>query len=64
MNQNRKFEKAARSRSQFAICVAIVLHVAVFAAIAFQSEVKGLLPDFVKELFSKPVENAPTAAIP
>jgi hypothetical protein len=64
MNQNRKFERAARSRQQLAIIVAIALHLAVFAAIIFQSEAKAWMPDFLKELMDKPAEPAPTAAIP
>ncbi|MEZ4960753.1 MAG: hypothetical protein R2830_13105 [Saprospiraceae bacterium] len=65
MIQNKKFEKAARSRKMLALSLAIALHTALFTAFVFKAEVKQLLPDFIKELLFKPAEAASaTASIP
>ncbi|HFA47612.1 MAG TPA: hypothetical protein ENJ95_01185 [Bacteroidetes bacterium] len=51
MDQNNKFQKAARRRRQLALWATVLLHLAVIAAISNRSDLKKIIPDFVKELF-------------
>ncbi len=61
MNTNTKFEQAARRRKHFAIWIAILLHLSVFAAISSQKDLTSWLPDFIKELFDKNGADVPIA---
>lgn len=53
MYQNKKFEKTAQRRKYFAIMAALVLHLAVIAAVSSKTDLKELMPDFVKGIFAK-----------
>ena len=55
MYQNQKFENAARRRKYFAAVLAIILHIALFAAISNDNQsILDLFPDFIKELIDNP----------
>ncbi|MEZ4956137.1 MAG: hypothetical protein R2825_21440 [Saprospiraceae bacterium] len=49
MNRQKKFAQAAQRRKYFAFFAAVLLHVAIFAAISSNENLKKLIPDFIKE---------------
>jgi len=63
MNTEMKFKRTAQRRKHFAFWLAVLLHLALFAAIAYQHDLSGLLPDFVKEYFEKGKKQMPTALV-
>lgn len=61
MMQNSKFERAAQQRKRWAIVATIALHLALFAAISYDNEWMGSLPDFILEMLGHTPEPAPQA---
>ncbi len=61
MYQKRNFEQSARNRKMVAIFITAVLHIALFAAIAYPNEVAALIPDFIKDVFGDDSPSVPIA---
>ncbi len=62
MYQQQKFARAAQRRKYLSLTAAILLHLAVFAAIANPDALKEWLPDFLIELVQG--ENATVEELP
>ena len=64
MYQNKKFRKAAIRRKYLAILATLVLHLAVFSMLTSSTDLKELLPGFIKELMVKEPESSQTTPVP
>lgn len=59
MRSEIKFQKKEQGRRRLALLLAIMLHLVVFAAISYQSEIKDYLPDVLQEYFAEPETEVP-----